>query len=170
MELQTAKQRISLLILSFTAASVIGWLCEEICIYLFYGYFYNRGMLHLTLCPIYGFGACGIWLLLRHVQSMPRFFLFSMALASVFEYACSYLLEWLFHRRYWTYADWVFSFQDRVSLLSSIGFALLALAFVRLIVPYLRRRIRSGNDTVFFAGSLCIAALIFGDFLLSAAA
>ena len=88
----------------------------------------------------------------------------------VFEYACSYLLEWLFHRRYWTYADWVFSFQDRVSLLSSIGFALLALAFVRLIVPYLRRRIRSGNDTVFFAGSLCIAALIFGDFLLSAAA
>ena len=165
--MQNIRKRIALLILGFTAASVIGWLCEEICVYLVYGSFYKRGLLHLTLCPIYGFGACGIWLLLRRVQSTAVFLVSSAAIAGIFEYVCSIWLERVFHRSFWDYKGWLFSFQDRVSLLSCIWFSLLALVFVRAVLPLLRGCIRRGNDRVFLAGSLCIAAVILGDFLLT---
>lgn len=57
------KQIISLLILGFAGAAIGGWIYEEICVYVMYHYIYNRGMLHLPLCPIYGFGAWGLYAL-----------------------------------------------------------------------------------------------------------
>ena len=160
------RQKISLLIVGFTVAAVGGWVYEEICIYVLYHYLYNRGMLHLTLCPIYGFGGWGLYALLHKIKSVPLYFLLSTIIASVFEFACSYLLEWIFHCSYWSYADWIFSVDDRISLLSSIFFGILAVIFAKAVLPFLRKCVQKGNANVWLAASLVILGIICGDFLL----
>lgn len=160
------QQQVSLLIFGFIAAAFGGWIYEEICVYVLYHHIYNRGMLHLTICPIYGFGAWGLYLLLRRVKHSGCYFAMSVVIASVFEYACSYLLELLFHRSYWTYKDWAFSIDDRISLISSVIFGLLAVFFAKAVLPLLRKAVQRGNPTVWFLCSLLAVAVILGDFVL----
>ena len=160
------RQRFSLLIWGFTAAAFGGWIYEEICVFLLYHHIYNRGMLHLTICPIYGFGAWGLYLLLRKVRNSGLFFLLSTAIASIFEYACSYLLEFLFHRSFWTYEGWPLSVQNRISLISSLIFGVFALVFARLILPPLIRLLSRGDPKKWFISSIIVLAVIAGDFIL----
>jgi len=150
----------------FLIASVAGWFCEEICVYLVYGYFYKRGMLHLTLCPIYGFGACGIYLLLQRVKKIGWFFLLSMLIASGFEYASSVYLEIFFHRNFWSYHGWPFSFDDRISLLSSLFFAVMACIFVYILIPFLRQRIQNRDEDICASASLLLMSAVLSDFIL----
>lgn len=160
------RQRFSLLICGFVAAAFGGWIYEEICVWLIYHHIYNRGMLHLTICPIYGFGAWGLYLLLRRIKNSGLYFLLSVIIASVFEFGCSYLLEFLFHRSFWTYEGWPFSVQNRISLISSMIFGLLSVVFAKLILPRLRSRISKGNQYLWFIISLSALAVILGDFIL----
>ena len=160
------RQRFSLLIWGFVAAAFGGWLYEEICVYILYHKIYNRGMLHLTICPIYGFGAWGLYLLLRKVRNPALYFALSVLIASVFEYGCSYLLEFLFHRTYWTYEGWFLSIQNRISLVSSLIFGLLAVIFAKLILPLLAKAVGKGKPAIWFIFSLLALAVITGDFVL----
>ena len=160
------RRAFALLIFGFVIAAFGGWIYEEICVWALYHMVVNRGMLHLTLCPIYGFGAWGLYLLLRKVKSSALIFVLSVLIASAFEYACSYLLEWAFHRIYWTYADWPFSVQDRISLVSSLIFGLLAVLFAKGIMPFLQKIVRKGNAWVWFGAALLIVAVIAADFVL----
>ncbi len=156
----------ALLIFGFLAASFGGWIYEEICVYALYQKIYNRGMLHLTICPIYGFGAWGLYLLLHKVKNSAAFFLLSVLIASAFEYGCSYLLELLFHRSFWTYEGWLLSVQDRISLISSLIFGLLAVIFAKGIVPALKKAVRRGKPQLWFLAALTAAAVVLGDFVL----
>ncbi len=158
------KQLFITAVLGFVLAAFGGWVYEEICVYVFYGYVYNRGMLHLPICPIYGFGAWGLYLLLRRVKQGWLFYLLSVVTASVFEYACSYLLELLFHRTYWSYAGWWLSVDDRISLVSSLIFGLLALLFVKGVLPlvlYLQKHVRK---RILLAVSSALVLIIAADF------
>lgn len=160
------RQKFSLLIWGFIAAAFGGWIYEEICVYVLYHHIYNRGMLHLTICPIYGFGAWGLYFLLRKVKSSGSYLLLSTFIASIFEYGCSYLLEFLFHRSYWTYEGWPFSIQNRISIISSLIFGILAVIFAKLILPPLKKAIGKGNRNVWFAFSILALVVILGDFIL----
>ena len=160
------KRRFALLVFGFLTASFGGWIYEEICVYLLYHTIYNRGMLHLPVCPIYGFGAWGLYLLLHKIKSSGLFFVMSVLIASVFEYACAILLETLFHRSYWTYEGWPLSVQNRISLISSLIFGLLALIFTKLVIPPLRKRIERGKTAVWFTAAVIISGTLLADFLL----
>lgn len=160
------RQQFSLLVTGFAAAAFGGWVYEEICVYLLYHHIYNRGMLHLTICPIYGFGAWGLYFLLHKVRHGSVFFLLSVVIASAFEYGCSYLLEFLFHRSFWTYESWPLSVQNRISLVSSLIFGLMAVIFAKLLLPALKKLIGRGSPNLWFLISLLSAAVIAGDFLL----
>ncbi|MBP0966045.1 MAG: putative ABC transporter permease [Oscillospiraceae bacterium] len=158
------RQRFSLLVSGFLAASFGGWIYEVICVFLLYHQFYNRGMLHLTICPIYGFGAWGLYLLLHKVRNSGLFFLLSVGIASAFEYGCALLLETLFHKIYWTYEGWPLNIQNRISLISSLIFGLLALVFAKLIIPPLKKAIAHGNPNLWFAAAVTAVIIILSDF------
>ena len=162
----TLTQKVSLSIFGFIAASFGGWIYEEICIFVLYHHLYNRGMLHLPICPIYGFGAWGLWLLLHRVKNTGAFFALSVIIASAFEFGCSYLLEFLFHRSYWTYEGWWLSIDNRISLISSMIFGLLAVIFAKIILPSLTKAVRKGSGTIWFGSSLAAVSVVCGDFLL----
>lgn len=156
----------ALVVFAFLAASFGGWIYEVICVYLLYHVFYNRGMLHLTLCPIYGFGAWGLYLLLHKIKNSALYFVLSVLIASAFEYACALLLEAVFHRIYWTYEGWPLSVQNRISLVSSLIFGVLALIFAKCIVPPLKKAVSRGKALGWFLAAVGAICVILADFAL----
>ncbi len=162
------RQRCALVIWGFFAAAFGGWLYEEICVLVLYHDIYKRGMLHLAICPIYGFGAWGLYLLLHKIKRSLLYCLLSVVIASGFEYICSYLLEFLFHRSFWSYKDWWFSIGDRISLVSSLIFGLLAVLFAKGILPALKRAISKGKEPLWFWCAIAACAVTLVDFVLVA--
>ncbi len=162
---EKGKDLFILFVLSFVLAAFAGWIYEQICVRVMYGAFSHRGMLRIPLLPIYGFGAWGLALLLRRVRSVCLFFVLSVLIASVFEFACSYLLELIFHESFWSYNDWPLSVCDRISLISSLIFGLLAVAFVKGVLPFVRFLMRKLPQFVLLLAAVLFALLIVGDFL-----
>lgn len=162
---EKAMRGFALVVFAFLAAAFVGWIYEEICVYLLYHTIYKRGMLHLTICPIYGFGAWGLYLLLHRVKNSAAFFLLSVLTASVFEYGCALLLETAFHRTYWTYEGWPLSFQNRISLVSSLIFGIFALIFAKCTVPPLKKTISRGSALLWFGAALSAAGIVLADFV-----
>lgn len=122
--------------LLFMIYSFIGWLYETILCSVLEGGFVNRGFLYGPYCPIYGFGAILIILLLTHyVQNTLSLFVLSSLLATVFEYASSYILERLFNQRWWDYSNMRFNINGRVCLEGVLIFGALSVLLVYYIHP-----------------------------------
>ena len=125
-----AWQRIFRYIFEFIVAGLFGWVYEVITVYILYGHFVNRGILHLPIIPIYAAGAFILLAMLGERDRNPLFvFLFSAVVTTAFELGASYLLEFIFHRQFWTYENWWGSIQDRSSLISSAIFGVLAVGY-----------------------------------------
>ncbi|MCQ2491212.1 MAG: putative ABC transporter permease [Ruminococcus sp.] len=125
-----AWQRIFRYIFEFIVAGLFGWVYEVITVYILYGHFVNRGILHLPIIPIYAAGAFILLAMLGERDRHPLFvFLFSAVVTTAFELGASYLLEFIFHRQFWTYENWWGSIQDRSSLISSAIFGVLAVGY-----------------------------------------
>ena len=123
-------QRIFRYIFEFMAAGLAGWIYEVVTVYILFDRFENRGILHLPIVPIYAVGAFILLALLGERDRNPVFvFLFSAAVTTAFELGSSYLLEFIFHKHFWTYHGWWGSIQDRASLISSAIFGALAVGY-----------------------------------------
>ena len=95
----------------------------------------NRGFLYGPLCPIYGSGAILIRLALGRLTNPLVLFLSGMALCSILEYAVSWLMEKLFHARWWDYSHMRFQLNGRICLLGAVVFGAFAVALVLWIHP-----------------------------------
>ncbi len=123
-------------VFEFMLAGFIGWLYEVATVWVMWGYFDNRGMLHMPIVPIYAVGAFLLLAVLREKKRNPVFvFLFSAVVTTIFELGASYLLEFIFHKQFWTYRSWKFSILDRSSLISSGIFGIFALLYFFLVHP-----------------------------------
>ena len=144
-------------ILLFALASCIGWLYEMVCVWLLYGYYFDRGVLPLPLCPIYGFGVLLLMFVLRTVKNPFGIFLGSFLIASGVELTASYILEYGFHRILWSYEGWPLSFQDRISLVSSLIFGVMATVFIKLVKPQIDKLFKSKHA----AAAAVIVSMLF---------
>ena len=93
-------------ILYFFIYSMLGWVCE--CLYCGIGAkrFVNRGFLEGPYCPIYGWGALFVLYALRPFRDhIVLLFLAGMVGTSVLEYVTSYVMEKLFHSKWWDYSQ-----------------------------------------------------------------
>lgn len=88
----------------------------------------KRGFLNGPLCPIYGHGALLVLAVLGNRWNSPAAtFLVGMVLTSAVEYVTSYVMEKLFHMRWWDYSCRRFNLNGRVCLLNSLLFGLACL-------------------------------------------
>lgn len=133
--------RLTECIVIFTVASFIGWLYEIAMDWIVWGSLSDRGILHLPLCPIYGFGVLFIMALLGKKKKLIYIFLYGTVISTALELAASYLIEWMFHFRLWTYEHWPFHFQGRISLLSSLIFGVFSVFVIGLICPQIKKRL-----------------------------
>lgn len=131
------------MILYFFIYSFCGWLMETVLCSFQEKHFVNRGFLNGPICPIYG---CGILLILifllpvrntitNLVIAIPVIFVAGALLASIVEYATSWLMEKLFHARWWDYSHIRFNLNGRICLVISLAWGGLATAFVYLVQP-----------------------------------
>jgi len=123
-------------ILLFFSMSMMGWLMEVICKLIEFRRFINRGFLLGPYCPIYGFGAVLITLLLsRHADEPLTVFVLGLVICGTLEYLTSYLMEKLFNARWWDYSHRRFNLNGRVCAGTLIPFGLLGLMLVYFIKP-----------------------------------
>ena len=107
--------------------SFIGWVYESVLCSITQKTLVNRGFLNGPICPIYGFGALSVILLLKDIQhNLIALFLASMVVTGVLEYLTSYLLEHFFHAKWWDYSDQPFQIEGRVCLLGVTVFGLMS--------------------------------------------
>lgn len=155
------------LFICFTIYSFSGWVIETLyCTFLFKK-FVNRGFLNGPFCPVYGFGALLILTVLKDVPRNPLLiFLSGMLLTSLLEYVTAYLLETLFHAKWWDYSSSKFNIKGRVCLLNSTLFGILSVILVFIadpfmqniirIIPYAAKNIISGLLAVYFCVDIII--------------
>lgn len=120
----------------FFIYSVMGWAMETVLVSSREHRFVNRGFLNGPLCPIYGVGMCAIIVALTPYQDrLTDVFLGGMIVATAIEYFTGWLMEKLFHAKWWDYSDKKFNFQGRVCLQISIAWGVLSLAIVKIVQP-----------------------------------
>lgn len=96
----------------------------------------KRGFLNGPLCPIYGHGALLVLVVLGQRWNNPiSTFLIGMVLTSTVEYLTSYLMENLFHMRWWDYSHHHFQLNGRICLLNSTLFGLACLVLRYVVHP-----------------------------------
>ncbi len=152
------------LFLLYIAYSTLGWcgemlycsvpkgrLCEK------------RGFLNGFLCPIYGHGALLVLYCLHGGFRNPLLtFFFGAVLTSVLEYFTSWIMEKLFHMRWWDYSHYKLQINGRVCLLNSTCFGLACVLLCHLVQPWLWAHITALG----YAVSVPLASFIFGIYLM----
>jgi len=96
--------------------------------------FVNRGFLNGPLCPIYGIGVTAIVTLMdAYMDNLLLLFLLSGILVTALEWVTGFLLEVLFHHKWWDYSKMPLNLNGYVCL----PFSLLWGAACTLIVKYI---------------------------------
>lgn len=154
--------------LYFAAYSFLGWCCE--CLYCACcdRKWVNRGFLNGPVCPVYGFGAVTVVALLTpFADSLPLLFLTGMAAASLLEYITAWLMETLFHAKWWDYSDYPFNLHGRVCLRNSLMFGVLSIAAMKLIHPAAVRAAARLGGWALYSLSAGLAVVFLADFAVS---
>lgn len=118
----------------FLIYAFIGWCSEVSYAALDLGQFVNRGFLNGPYCPIYGVGVLIVVVILTPLKhNLVVLFVGSVLLTSVLEYGTGFILEKVFHNKWWDYSDYPFNINGYVCLKFSILWGL-ACTFVMLIL------------------------------------
>lgn len=110
----------------FFIYAFLGWAVEVVFAACVRGVFENRGFFNGPICPIYGFGVVIVVFLLEPLKdNFWILFLGSVVLTSVLELVTGFLLEKIFHHRWWDYSRMPLNIGGYVCLAFSLiwGFA-----------------------------------------------
>ena len=92
----------------------------------------------MPICPIYGCGAVLIVSIMWPIRHMWYLvFPLGILLTSALEYVTSYIMELLFHMRWWDYSKRKWNINGRVCLRNSVLFGILVMIVVYAIQPVL---------------------------------
>lgn len=126
----------------FILYAFIGWCCEVIFAAVVLGKFVNRGFLNGPFCPIYGFGMLGALFCLTPIKdNLIILFLGSILLTSFLELVVGYVLERMFHTKWWDYSDKPFNLNGYICLAFSLLWGLGCVFVLRLVHPAIQKLI-----------------------------
>ena len=127
----------------FFLYSFLGWAMESLYISVLQRKVINTGFLHGPFCPIYGFGAVVLYVLLSPLKgNVLAIFCTGFFVLSLWEYFVGFLLEKLFKTKYWDYSKNKFNINGRVCLLNSIYWGLLSIFFIEIWNPIVEIQIQ----------------------------
>lgn len=149
--------------LLFIIYSCLGWLIEVIFCSITDKKITARGFLIGPYCPIYGWAAIIMILCLqRYMNDAIVMFVMGAIIASILEYVTSYLMEKIFHARWWDYSQRKFNIEGRICLKNSVLFGLLCLILMYVVNPYVIKIISMIPNSYFLvlSASLLTAFII----------
>ena len=121
---------------TFFVYAFLGWCMEVSFAALRTGRFVNRGFLNGPVCPIYGVGVVIVlWVLEPLMGNNLLLVLGSVVLTSLLEWLTGFVLEKLFHQRWWDYSDEPFNIGGYICLRFSVAWGLACLFVLKIIHP-----------------------------------
>lgn len=146
----------------FIIYSFVGWAYESLLFTIQERRLVNRGFLNGPLCPVYGFGALLILLILDHrTDNIVILFFAAVALTTTLEYITAVILENVFHAKWWDYSMFPLNFKGRISPISSAVFGVLSVLGIKYIHPF----VKSLTDQISYNAKMTLL-LIFMVYLL----
>lgn len=134
----------SYLFLIFLIYSFLGYICEIICSSIVQKKLVNRGFLCGPYCPIYGVGSLFIlFALLRFKKDPVIVFVLGAIITSSLEYFTSFILEKIFHNKWWDYADQKCNINGRICLQNTLLFGLGSLVIIYMAEPVIEKMLNS---------------------------
>lgn len=129
------------IVLQFFIFGFAGWCMEVILKYRQYHRFINRGFLTGPILPIYGFGVILITLVVGNLASVESgvvtTFAISLLICGIVEYLTSFVLEKVFHARWWDYSQKPMNLNRRVWIGNLVLFGLAGVAIIHIVNPIL---------------------------------
>ena len=124
------------ILMNFFIFSICGWIYESTFVYIRSHKPVNRGFLTGPVLPLYGTGATLVYIILRPVSHRPSLlFLCGMIVATVLEYITSYMMEKLFHTKWWDYTNEPYNINGRIALIPSLFWGFLSLLLFDTLEP-----------------------------------
>ncbi len=136
-------EKLPVVVSDFIICGFTGWVYETVLTSVVFGEFVDRGVLPVPILPIYALFALVLPFVFRREQNPVFITLAGAAGATVFELISSYITERIWGYQLWSYEDWKFNYEGRISLVSSLIFGALCVLFVKGIHPlsqYLQKR------------------------------
>lgn len=139
----------SLLFMKFLLFSVAGYVAEMITCFIVNKKLTNRGFLCGPTIPIYGVGSMALIFLLTPFKESPILvFLLGMIITTSIEYITSYVLELIFHNKWWDYSDQKFNINGRICLMNAILFGVGSVFILYFANPWLTKFLLQIKDKV----------------------
>ena len=152
------------LFLLYIAYSTLGWCGEMLYCSIPKGHICEkRGFLNGFLCPIYGHGALLVLYLLHGgFQNPVLTFIFGAIVTSILEYFTSWIMEKLFHMRWWDYSNCKYQINGRICLTNCIFFGLGCVLLCHVVNPPVLRWLMGIGPEY----TVPVASFIFGLYIM----
>ncbi len=159
---------LGLYFLAFMAYSFIGWLIEVILTIIEDKKLVNRGFFVGPYCPIYGCGGVLATLILsKYSEDLVVLFILGIVIFSILEYFTSYVLEKIFHARWWDYSNYKINLNGRICLVGMLFFGILGVVVIRFVNPVLFGFLNNLNDKTFDILFISLALIFIADMIFS---
>ena len=153
--------QISLLFMKFILFSMIGYVAEMIFCAIIDKRITNRGFFCGPIIPIYGVGSLAlIWILKPFMHNVFLVILLGMVITGAIEYITSYVLEKIFHNKWWDYSEEKFNINGRICLKNLICFGLGSPIILYILNPYITDFLLQVKDEVLM-GMAIVLFIIF---------
>lgn len=140
----------------------LGWCGEVAFAAVKHGKFVNRGFLNGPICPIYGFGVLIVTVALDPIaNNIPLLFVGSVVFTSLLEFITGFVLERLFHEKWWDYSNVRFNIKGYICL----RFSLLWGAAATLIVLFLHPSVMWLVGKIPVKISIILLCVLFAAFI-----
>ena len=159
---------ITLIFMKFILFSMIGYVVEMITCAIIEHRWTNRGFLCGPMIPIYGIGSLLlVWLLKPVKDHLFLVVLLGMLLTTSIEYITGYVLEKIFHNKWWDYSREKFNLHGYVCLKNAILFAIGSPIIIYIVDPYITSFLLQIIDSYVYVIGLILFILFLFDVVYS---
>ena len=159
-------ESVSYWIAYFIIYSFLGWVVEVLHAYKKRGEWVNRGFIKAPFCPIYGFGAILLLVVLSPIrENWISLFFGTVLLITLLEFITGLILETLFGAKWWDYHEEKCHIQGYVCPKYSLLFGVLALGTIKIIHPVVETAIEGVSPIYLETAGLIFLTYLAVDFI-----
>lgn len=157
-------------ILYFFIYGFVGWCTEVAYATVKQKKFVNRGFLNGPICPVYGVGIGLVVMLLEPMNgTLVSLYVVSTVLVTAIEGVTGYLMDRLFHHKWWDYSNQPLNIGGYVCLLFSLAWGVACVVIVRVIHPFIYKAAAMLPVTVGIVVAAALGIALFADLYVTTA-
>ena len=155
--------------LSYFVYGFLGWCTEVAYAAAKQGKFVNRGFLNGPICPVYGIGVGVVVQFLTPVENnLVLLYISSTILVTVIEGITGFLLEKIFHNKWWDYSEQPLNIGGYVCVLFSLIWGVFCVLIVKIIHPLIYKVLTMIPLVLGIVVMACLAVGLLADLYVTA--